>query len=225
MGRSETKTSSSSSLLHKVLACFSIDWLITLLDLYPYLARLLPEKYTGLYEILEYDIALELLDPQGRTAVFRKHQRIKFLRNNVIAIQDYAWGDGQIFAEYEVQPGVEVDRYQEGDRWNILISLRETKNRGEVEDFYIDRTVRDGFISEEEWQQVEIRHQTDRLKMAVLFPAERRCRRAILVERSRHRTTPLGLEHFHDLPDGRQMVTWGTRDIERFEVYTLRWWW
>ena len=43
-----------------------------------------------------------------------------------------------MFGEYKCLPGVEVDRYQEGDRWNILISLRETKSSGDIEDFYID---------------------------------------------------------------------------------------
>jgi hypothetical protein len=53
----------------------------------------------------------------------------------VIAFEDYAWGDGDVLAEYKCSPGFEADRYLEGDRWNILISLRETKHRGDVQDF------------------------------------------------------------------------------------------
>ena len=43
------------------------------------------------------------------------------MQNNVIAFEDYAWGDGEIFTDYRCSPGVVVDKYQEGDRWSILI--------------------------------------------------------------------------------------------------------
>ena len=45
-------------------------------------------------------------------------------------------GDGDIFVDYKCSPGVLVDR------WNVLISLRETKNAGDVTNFYIERTVK-----------------------------------------------------------------------------------
>jgi hypothetical protein len=178
-----------------------------------------------MYEILEFDSTLELLDPLGKHAVFRKHQRVKFLQDN-IAFQDYAWGEGaDIFATYRCEPGVVVDRYQEGDRWNILISLRATKQRGDIEDFHIERKVIKGFLKKEEWYQVEIRNPTQRLQMSVIFPQTRRCQRAQLIKRSRHRTMELGPEHLHDLADGRQMLRWEVTDIRHLEVYTIKWWW
>ena len=159
-----------------------------------------------MYEILNYEATLELLDTKGKEAVYQKHQRVKFLQNHIIAFQDYAWGDGETLATYQCAPGVVVDRYREGDRWNILVSLRESKNKGDIEDFHIDRTVKNSFIKDHEWVQTEIRHWTKRLKINVIFPAKRRCQRATLVERSLHRTTVLESAHFHDLPDGRQLV-------------------
>jgi hypothetical protein len=48
---------------------------------------------------------------------------------------------------------VPLDQYQDGFRYNILISLRETKNRGDVVDF-IERTVTGGFTKPNEWRQV-----------------------------------------------------------------------
>lgn len=179
----------------------------------------------GLYEILEYNSTLELLDSQGKTATFKKHQRVKFIQDFTIAFEDYVWGDGQIFADYTCSPGVVVDRYKEGDRWNVLISLRETKSRGEIEDFYIQRTARNGFTKAEEWWQVEIRHPTRRLKLSAIFPPKRRCRRAVLLQRSQHTTTVLGPQHFTDLPDGRQLLTWEIGNIRDFEIYTLKWRW
>ena len=179
----------------------------------------------GMYEILDYDSTLELLDPLGHTAIFRKRQRVRFLQDNIIAFQDYAWGDGEIFADYRCSPGVAVDRYQDGDRWNILISLRETKSRGEITGFHLERTVCDGFIQSEEWHQAEIRHATRRLRLAVIFPAVRPCRRATLHERKGNQTHQLGLAQFQQLPDGRQLVEWETRQVRDLEIYTLRWVW
>lgn len=218
--------STTDSLLRRLPAYLSQDWLTIGLDIYHAMRHLWAQRPTGMYEILEFDSTLELLDPQGENAVFRKHQRVKFLQDNIIAFQDYAWGEGSdIFATYRCKPGVVVDRYQEGDRWNILISLRGTKQRGDIEDFYIERKVVKGFIKKEEWYQVEIRNPTQRLRMSVIFPKSRRCQRAQLIKRSRHRTEELGPEHLHDLADGRRMLHWEVAEIRHLEVYTIKWWW
>jgi hypothetical protein len=84
-----------------------------------------------MYEILDYDSVLELRDPRGEVGVFKRRQKVRFLQDNVIAYQDYAWGDGNILADYKCSPDVPLDQYQDDFRCNILISLRETKNKGE----------------------------------------------------------------------------------------------
>ena len=205
---------------------FLVEWIVFLADLACRLYQLWQRsRHEGMYEILEYDSVLELCDPKGKTAVFKRHQRVKFLQDDVIAFQDHAWGDGEIFADYQVSPGVEVDRYQDGDRWNVLISLRETKSSGDVEDFYIQRTIKGGFTKTEEWRQTDIRYQTRHLRLAIIFPRKRRCQRAVLIERNRNRTTELEQRQFSELPDGRQMLTWETKHPKRFEIYTIRWKW
>ena len=221
-----TKKRSISRVLSTIVSQFSTGWLMLVADLYVLLRHLWPSKQSqGMYEILDYDITLELADHKGETAIVKKQQRVKFLQDEIISFPDYAWGDGKIFADYQCSPGVVVDKYQEGDRWNILISLRETKHSGDTEEFYIERTVKHGFTKSEENLQTEIRHQTKRLKETIIFPRNRRCQRAVLLQRSLHRTTELGPEHFNDLPDGRQMLTWETEKIKRFEIYTIKWKW
>lgn len=118
-----------------------------------------------------------------------------------------------------------ADRYQEGDRWNILISLRETKSKGDVTEFYIEHTVRNGFQKDEEWMQTEIRRRTRRLQMEIVFPHERRCRRAILQQRTHNRVIELGPDHFRTLPDGRQLLIWESTKLRPYDIYTLRWQW
>ena len=215
-----------SRLLNTLLSCLSQDWITLVFDLYRTLRRYVQQhSHEGMYQILNYDTTLELVDTKGKTAIFKKRQRIKFLQDYISTFQDYAWGDGKIFANYNCSPGTVVDRYQEGDRWNILISLRETKNNGDIEEFYIKRTALNGFTQPAESLQTEIRHQTKHLKVTIIFPKSRRCQRAILLQRSRHQSLVLGPEHFTTLPDGRQRLSWETTKIKRFEIYTTKWHW
>ena len=214
----------TGSLWSRLLGYSSSKWVTILFDLYWLLRQWLDKRrYGGMYEILDYDITLELADPGGETAHFKKRQQVKFLQDNIIAFKDYAWGDGDIFAAYTCTPGVVADSYKEGDRYNILSSLRETKHTGDISDFYIERTARHGFTQVEESLQTEIRHQTKRLKVAVIFPKERKCQRMVLLHRSNRHTDVLGPKHFIDLPDGRQQAVWETKHIKRFELYTLKW--
>src|SRR5688572_2503878 len=115
---------SHSDLLRWFLSLFSLGQVTMLWDLYQIGKQWWP-GHADIYEILDYEASVELLDLGGEKAIFRKRQKVKFLQNNIIAFEDYAWGDGDVLAAYTCSPGVVVDKYQEGDRWNILISLRE----------------------------------------------------------------------------------------------------
>ena len=213
------------TLARRLLARLSLDWLVVAGDVAHYLRRFPCLRPKGLYEILDYEATLELLDTTGKRARFKKRQRVKFLQDNVIAFEDCAWGDGDVLVNYKCTPGVVADRYRESDRWNVLISLRETRNRGDIEEFHIERTVKNSYVRDEEWLQTEIRRSTRRLSMGVIFPKQRTCRRAALMQRSANRVLVLGPNHFHALPDGRQLVTWETDHVRAFEVYTLQWRW
>jgi len=216
---------SPPSFLHRLLKHLSLDWVSLALDLINYLRRILCSKSSGPYENLDYEVTLELLDTIGKTAVFRKRQRVKFLQDNMIAFEDYAWGDGEILSNYKCVPGVVVDKYREGDRWNILISLRESKSSGDIEEFHIERTEKNTFVKAEEWLQTEIRQHTHRLRMNVILPNKRRCQRAVLVQRKSNRAIVLGAEHIRSLPDGRQLLSWETNHVQAYNIYTLKWLW
>lgn len=209
-----------------VLQNLSPEWISFAVDLLQsiqsYVKQTSPE---GLVEILEYESTLELLDTHGRKAHLKKRERIKFLQDNVIAFQDYAWGSGDVLSNYKCTPGFEADHYLEGDRWNILISLRETKNRGDIQDFYIERTLKNTFVENAVAWQIEMQHQTRLAKLQVLFPKQRHCLEATVIERTRERTSPLEPKNFVLLPDGRQLLTWENIEPRRFETYTIQWKW
>ncbi len=181
--------------------------------------------HEGMYEVLDYEAQLELLDARGAKAILHKRQQVRFLQDNIIAYQDQAWGDGNIFADYQSAPGVAVDRYREGHRYRILISLRQTKNRGDTEEFHIERAITDGFTHEVEDFQIEVDHKTQRLSFCVIFPKKRPPRRAWLIEQNTTRTFLLGAETIQTLPDGRKHILWKTDKPRVFEAYILRWEW
>jgi hypothetical protein len=200
-----------------------IEWLARLWSV---LSRKRPvQSPPGPYEVLEYESRLDLQDTRGRKAVFYKRQRVRFLQDNIIAYQDQTWGDGEIFADYKCSPGVAVDRYRDGHRYRVLISLRETKNRGDVEEFHTERTIRGGFVKDVESFQTEINHVTHKLSVSVVFPRSRSPKRVTLTEQNAERTVPLGPNHQLALPDGRQQVIWRANMPRLYEAYILRWEW
>lgn len=183
------------------------------------------KAHEGMYEALELDVQLELLDTGGKNAVVTKREQVRFLQDNIIAYQDQAWGDGDIFADYRCSPGVAVDRYRYGHLYIILISLREVKKRGDVEIFHINRTIENGFTKPVEDFQIDINHATRKASMSVIFPSNRLPKKTQLIEQNSTRTVPLDSKHQQTLPDGRQQITWSTDRPRLFEAYILRWEW
>jgi hypothetical protein len=187
--------------------------------------HLAPSVQSGMYEVLDFDAHLELHDTDGKVTTLAKTETVKFLQDNIIAYQDQAWGHGDIFSTYQCAPGHAVDRYQEGNHYRILISLRESKQRGDTETFHITRTIEDGFTEETEFFQTRIEHKTRKLSMRVTFPMRRFPQSATLLEQNANRTTPLGSEHIQSLPNGQQRISWQIDHPRRFEVYSIRWTW
>ena len=70
-----------------------IQWLADALDALRHLRDRL--GYHGMCEILDYDATLEIVDARGQEAVLTRLEKIRFLQDNVVAIHDHAWGDGE----------------------------------------------------------------------------------------------------------------------------------
>jgi len=179
----------------------------------------------GMYEVIYYESTLELLDKRGERALVRKHEKVRYLQNSIIAYQDQAWGDGEILINYRCTPGLPVDRYRPGKKTYILISLREVKNRGDEDEFNIEWEVRQGFLRQTELWEAEINHRMKKLKIQVIFPSSRPPRRASLVQESSQRARPLSEDAQVRLPDGRWLVHWETSQPRLHETYSLRWEW
>lgn len=181
--------------------------------------------FKGTYEVSSHHTTLELLDPNGAKAVYTKRQKVVFLQDGVFAIQDQAWGDGELFADYRCSPGIAVDRHIESYRWKILISLRTTRNRGDMEDVVIERTIKDGFSTSTEHFQSQIDHPTQDLFLSVIFPSSRIPKHVYGMYQNAKRSVELGKENMIPLSKGRIQYEWHITKPLLYEAYSLRWEW
>jgi len=179
----------------------------------------------GLYEVLDYEATLELKDKRGKRACVRKYEKVRYLQNNIVAFQDQAWGDGKVLINYRCTPGFPVDTYRSGYKNYILISLREVKNRGDVDEFHIDWEIHQGFLRPTGFWASEISHYTDKIKMRVIFPKTRPPLHATILEKNHQRTLTLSKDSFLHLPDGKWEVTWERIRPRLYEQYILSWEW
>ena len=175
--------------------------------------------------MLDYHMVLDLKDPMGKKAIYRKEQKVLYLQNNITAITDQAWGDGKILLDYRCSPGEAVDRYRSGHKTLILISLRQIRNRGEKDTIRIQWALKNSFLTETEEWTTSISHRTKRLHINVNFPEKRPPLKIFIIETNRKRQTQLGKDHLTQLPDKRWKVSWKKSKPRLYEEYTFRWVW
>jgi hypothetical protein len=187
---------------------------------------LLRDRFGGLWEIIEDTDEWDIQDSVGELVLLTKTRRLRFLQNGVFAIRDYAWGDGDYQDGYSCNPGVAVDSFHHEGRHNVVVSLRETKQRGDVGDFQIQRTFVDSFRNESESVHADILTATQQLTIRVVFPPTRPPKRAWTTSHSAkaaqkkpHLLTPTGD------PDGRQYIAHILRRPKLGEEYIVGWEW
>jgi hypothetical protein len=179
----------------------------------------------GMYEVLDYESTLEIKDRNGKNAVIKKSEKVRYLQDNIIAYQDQAWGDGAILENYCCTSGVPVDKYRSGYKTYILISLRAVKNKGDVDNFNIEWSMNDGFLLKTGFWATEISHRTRFITIKVIFPKSRPPRSVSIVEKNSQRTKTLEEAAIVQLPDGRWLVSWGKNRPRLYEQYILKWEW
>jgi hypothetical protein len=218
--------STISRLGRLITALFDSRWIEAIAELWKLWRKFasgLAEE--GMYEVLEFESTLELLDKRGERAQFRKREKVRYLQNQTIAYQDQAWADGEILLDYKCTPGVPVDQYRPGQKTHILIALREVKSRGDVDEFNMEWGMRKSFLRETEQWETEVSHRTRKLKVQIEFPESRPPLRVALSEGTSGKTTALPDSVQVRLPDGRWQVTWETDRPRLYERYILKWDW
>jgi len=179
----------------------------------------------GIYEVLDYECTMELKDKSGTNAIIHKREKVRFRQDYIIAYEDQAWGDGDILLDYHCSPGIPVDQYQLGHNTYKLISLREIKNKGDINEFNIEWRMRNGFLKPTGFWGTSVNHQTKKITVKVIFPKDRLPMQVSIFESNTQRTRPLGQETQQRLADGRVMVVWENTNPRLYEDYILRWEW
>lgn len=179
----------------------------------------------GMFEVLDYEATLELLNRKGTRAKFSKRRHVRYLQDDIIAFQDYAWGDGEILLDYKCSPGKPVDRYKLGYKQYILISLGTVRNKGDEDEFRFQWKIKNGFLKPDGFWGTDISTRTKRIKITVIFPKSRPPIRASVVESNHRRTHALDVKNYKELPDGRMAVSWSKEKPRLYEMYLLKWDW
>lgn len=208
------------------IASKCLPWLDVIAELWR-LGRKIWEDATnvGMYEVLHHEATLEIHDPKGKKATLTKHQKVRYLQNNIVAYQDLATGDGDVLQNYRCSPGIAVDQYKPAEITYILISLRETKQKGDVDNFHISWEARDTFNKAQEWWATRVNHRTKSLKLQIIFPNERPPRHAKLKERMSRRNHNFDLSNIEQRADGKWLIVWETSKVRLYERYLLEWGW
>jgi hypothetical protein len=180
---------------------------------------------SGLYKVLEYEITLELLDIEGKKAKVHKRQKVRYLQDNIIAYQDQSWGDGEILKNYRCSPGKAVDQYRTGHKTCTLISLREEKNKGEIDEFLIQWDWANGFLSTTGYWAAKINHRTNKVIVNVIFPELRPPTRWWISTSNYKQFSLLSSDTLFRLPDGRWSIKWELKNPKLYRNYLLKWEW
>ena len=213
-----------NSLLTSIL--IDLPWANILGDAWKYFRRLVRGfSQEGMYEVLDYESTLHLLNKKGTKAHFSKSKKVRYLQDNIIAYQDHAWGDGEILLNYTTSVGKLVDQYRAGYKTHLIISLREEKNRGDIDDFEISWDVDCGFLKTDGFWDTDITQRTKKIQINVIFPKDRHPRRVTMVETNMRRTHYLGDEFRKLHPDGRMSVSWEKKNPKLYEHYLMKWRW
>ncbi len=223
---SENEDHPSNSLSHFAAGLLGLPWVEILTEAWKLSRKILRGLANeGMYEVLEFESTLELHDRSGKRATYKKRKKVRYLQNNIIAYQDYAWGDGEFLVNYKATPGIPVDQYKSGFKTYILLSLREEKNRGDVDEFHIQWDIKKGFLKPDGFWETDVSSRTRQIKVSVVFPKSRPPQNVRLVEKNIRRTKNLGSESIRQLPDGRWQVTWEKHKPHLYEHYIIRWDW
>jgi hypothetical protein len=218
------KSFSKTSIISTIL--LDMPWANILGDTWKYFRKLVRGfSLEGMYEVLDYESILELLDVKGKKAHFSKRKKVRYLQDHIIAHQDHAWGDGDILLDYQTSNGKLVDQYRSGYKTLLLLSLQEIKNRGDIDEFNISWGIKNGFLKSDGFWDTDITQKTKKIKIQVIFPKDRHPRRVTIFETNRHRTHYLGDEYRKLHPDGRLCVCWEKKNPKLYEHYLMKWRW
>lgn len=183
------------------------------------------ERRGWIYEILNFEETWEICDNRGSKVVVTKAMDVTFLRDNVVAFTDPAWGDGDLFAEYSCRPGTCAGVFQIQPMKYAHVVLDPPRLRGDEEHIESTRVVTGGFGKDNEWVQVDSDTCTGPITIKVIFPLDRAPEICTWSRRRRGKEKGLGGVALVNRPDGRQECSVRAGRTSPDDVYRLVWTW
>lgn len=177
------------------------------------------------YEVLHYESTLELKDTTGEAATFWKREHVRYIQNNVIALHDHAWGDGEILINYQSSPGKVVDISHPGQKTTALIALQNTRQFGDEDEFQFVWQMRNCFTRTTELWETSVNHETKTLRINIIFPPERPPLKVFRIEEIHKTCNQVKAEDITHLIDRRWMVHWNIPNPNKNEKYLIQWDW
>ena len=177
----------------------------------------------GVYEVLDYESTLEILDPRGMVAKFNKTEKVRFLQDNVIAIQDQLWGINKNIYNYKCSPGIPVDSYESGHKTLVVISLREIYSKKDEVNLNMQWYLRGDPIGKTGSWETYINQYTQKVILNVVFPAQQPPVKMWISEGNKKRVREIGKESLSRLPDKQWQITWEKKNPVMYETYTMKW--
>lgn len=187
------------------------------------------DRFGGPYEISKMVNELDIQSIDGSLAVHRKQLSLEFLHNQVVAIWEGAYGDGEQFADFKCTPTSlrAVDEFVEGGRRHKVISLRRLYNRGDKIDVTFERTIKNALLDpEREAFLVDVTRRTQTLIIRIIFHKEHKCTEATLYRRHGKKSSKEPLtQSFSYNEEGRQVIEWKKSRPKLGDTYTFEWTW
>ena len=179
----------------------------------------------GMYEVLDYESTLEIMDPRGMVGKFQKCERVRFLQDNVIAIQDQLWGFNKNIFDYKCSPGEPVDFYESGHKTLVVISLREIRSRNDEVDLNMQWYLKGDPIGKTGLWETYINQFTQKISLSIIFPSERPPIRIWINEGNRKRSINIDKKSLIRLPNNEWKISWEKKNPLLYETYSLNWEW
>jgi len=81
-------TTIGASVWNLLFRLINSDWATLILQVWQLLRAITTEQAIGLYEVLDFEHLLELCDVQGKKAIYRKRETVRFLQDFVTAYEE-----------------------------------------------------------------------------------------------------------------------------------------
>lgn len=175
------------------------------------------------YENLDLYIALELCDVEGKRAIVRRTQRVRFLTEETGVVRDVVWGEGDALAGYHVSGAEQLSVRREGSKKVVLLGLPTNPGKGEEMTFKTERIVKGGFKHDEAYLEASVERPTRRLALSVVFPRNRPPK-AARIEASPPAVSTRALRVRLD-SRGRAHIAWSHSRPKHLVTYRIRWSW